>query len=93
MCSRKKRIFKICPCSFGEQEKQAKDNNTKGVVGQIGRNTPIPPNVKNMNPAPIRSEFLILLTFKIKLSQTLFQFDKSTVFLINMLTVSFSQYH
>lgn len=40
---------------FGDDEKHATETNTKGVVGQTGKNTPMRPSPKNMYPKVVSS--------------------------------------
>lgn len=47
---------------LGVEEKHAADTNTNGVVGHIGRNKPMAPNPKKINP---KIEIKIILTFKL----------------------------
>lgn len=43
----------------GVDEKKATETKTKGVVGQTGKNKPIKPNPRKINPMPVsRNTFI-----------------------------------
>ena len=59
MYSLKKEILRICARILGDEEKHAKEANTKGVVGQTGKISPTAPNPRNENPRLVRINDLI----------------------------------
>lgn len=59
MYSLKNEIFRMRFFMCGVDEKQATETKTKGVVGQTGKNRPITPSPRKINPMPVSRNILM----------------------------------